>query len=113
MRLAIFGTRDLPWFDISQYIPEGVTEIVSGGARGVDKLAKEYAERRGIRLVEFLPKYHIYGRSAPLRRNDEIVRYADFGIAFWDGASRGTWYTVQAFRRAGKEVIVIQPGLRG
>ena len=107
MRLAIFGSRNLVDVDISAYIPEGVTEIISGGARGVDQLARQYARKKGIPIVEFLPKYELYGRAAPLRRNEEIAQYADRGIAFWDGASRGTEYTVGVFRRMGKEISVV------
>ena len=46
-----------------------ITEIVSGGAKGVDSLAREYAERKGIKLTEFIPEYKSYGRAAPIVRN--------------------------------------------
>jgi hypothetical protein len=46
-----------------------VDEIVSGGAIGIDRCAKEYAIRNNITLREFLPEYNKFGRSAPLKRN--------------------------------------------
>ena len=58
-------------------MPENVSEIVSGGAKGVDSCAREYAEKNKIPLKEFLPDYRKYGRGAPLKRNIEIIEYAD------------------------------------
>ena len=77
MKLAIVGSRGITKIDVAPYIPCGVTEIVSGGARGVDTLAREYAAARGIPLVEFLPQYERYGRAAPLKRNAEIAAYGN------------------------------------
>lgn len=108
MKLAIIGSRSIVINNIEDYLPEGITEIVSGGARGIDSVAAEYARKSGIRLVEFLPDYAKYGRSAPLRRNDLIAEYADEAIAFWDGSSRGTVYTIKAFQRLGKKVKILR-----
>ena len=109
MKLAIVGSRGIRAVNLEDYLPADVTEIVSGGARGVDSLAAAYARAHGIKLTEFLPDYDRYGRGAPLRRNDEIVAYADAGIALWDGKSRGTYYTINKFREMGKpcKVFVI------
>lgn len=108
MKLAIVGSRTITSLDLSEYVPAGVTEIVSGGARGIDTLAAEYARAHRLILTEFLPEYDKYGKSAPLKRNDLIAEYADEGIAFWDGKSRGTMYTVRRFERLGKKVTVIK-----
>lgn len=107
MKLAIVGSRELKVYDLEKYIPEGVDEIVSGGAKGIDECAAAYANIKGIKLTEFIPEYKKYGRAAPLRRNEVIVEYADEAIAFWDGKSRGTKYTIEAFRKIGKCVKVI------
>ena len=40
MKLTIIGSRSITSIDIAKYIPEGVTETISGGAKGVDTLAK-------------------------------------------------------------------------
>ncbi len=107
MKLAVVGSRNITKIAIDEYIPEGVTEIVSGGARGIDSLAAEYARRKGLTLTEFLPDYNSFGRAAPVRRNAEIADYADFGIAFWDGKSKGTEHTINFFRKRGKEIKII------
>lgn len=33
MKLAVIGSRNLNIVNLSKYLPQGVTEIVSGGAR--------------------------------------------------------------------------------
>ncbi len=109
MKLAIIGSRSLRNVKLDEYIPDGVEELVSGGAVGIDSLVREYAKAQGISLVEFLPDYKRYGRAAPLVRNKEIAEYADEAIAFWDGSSRGTMHTVALFRENGKRVRLIQP----
>ena len=107
MKLAVIGSRKLKGIKIEEYIPDGVTEIVSGGADGVDTLAKEFANRREILLVEFLPNYKKYGKGAPLVRNREIAEYADEALALWDGESRGTAYTVKLFQKLNKRVKIV------
>ncbi len=108
MRLAIIGSRNLHVENIDDYIPNGVDEIVSGGARGIDTDAAEYARRNGIKLTEFLPEYSRYGKAAPLKRNELVAQYADAVLAFWDGKSRGTAYTVSLFEKLDKKVITVK-----
>ena len=86
MKFAIIGSRSLHIENLERYLPDGVTEIVSGGAKGVDTCAREYANTQKLKLTEFYPDYAKYGRSAPLKRNLQIIAYADilliFGTAF-------------------------------
>lgn len=107
MKIAVIGSRTLNIENIASYIPAYCDEIVTGGARGVDKNAEEYAIRSGIKLTLFLPEYSKFGKSAPLKRNQKIVEYADELIAFWDGRSRGTLYTINAFKALNKKSTVI------
>ena len=107
MKLAIIGSRNLDKIIIDDYIPENADEIVSGGAKGIDWLAREYAMHNGIKLTEFLPEYQLYGKAAPIKRNEQIANYADECIAFWDGKSKGTESTVKFFERLGKKITVI------
>jgi len=95
MRVAIVGSRTLKIDNLKEFIPDSVTEILSGGAEGVDSSAKEYALANGIKYTEFLPEYNKYGRVAPLKRNIEIINNSDLVLAFWDGVSRGTKYVVE------------------
>ena len=107
MKLAIIGSRNLEVQNLGDYLPSTVTEIVSGGARGIDTVAATYAKQNGITLTEFLPDYQRYKRGAPLKRNQQIADYADEVLAFWDGTSRGTMYTVDLFKKLGKNVTIV------
>ena len=106
MKVAVIGSRGLSVTDLGRYLPENTTEIVSGGARGVDTSAREYALSHGIKRTEFLPEYTRFGRSAPLKRNITIIEYADIVLAFWDGKSRGTKFVIDNCRRLGVEVRI-------
>lgn len=96
MRVAVIGSRGITVENLQDYLPEGTTEIVSGGAKGVDSCAREYAVANNISLTEFKPEYNRYGRGAPLKRNITIIENADIVLAFWDGKSRGTKYVIDA-----------------
>ena len=107
MRLAIIGSRSCPQIDIAahlKYIPD---TIVSGGARGADTYARLFAEHHNLKLIEYLPEYDKYGRQAPLIRNKLIVENCDCLIAFWDGVSRGTKYTIDYARECGKPIKIV------
>ena len=108
MKVAIVGSRSIKAVDIAAYLPEGVTEIISGGAVGVDTLAAEYATAHGIALTVIRPDYARYGRAATHIRNREIVERADRVLAFWDGVSRGTMSSVNQARRLGRPVEIIK-----
>lgn len=107
MKLAIVGSREIIALDLTPYIPKDCELIVSGGARGVDTLAEQYAIRHGIKTLIIRPEYEKYGRSAPIRRNDTIVDSADMVLAFWDGKSRGTMYTIDYAKQYDKPVKVV------
>ena len=98
MKVAVVGSRGLTVSDLEKYLPDGVTEIVSGGAKGIDACAKQYA---------------ISGRTAPLKRNIQIIDYADLVVAFWDGASHGTKFVIDNCKRRGIPVKVFVPTYLG
>ena len=108
MKLLIAGSRGITDFDFAPYIPDGTDTIISGGAKGIDTLAEQYAEQNGLKKIIIKPEYEKYGKVAPLKRNDQIADYADEVIAFWDGESRGTMYTVKQFQRLGKKITLLR-----
>lgn len=99
MRVAVIGSRTLHIENLKDYLPDGTTEIVSGGAKCVDADAKEYATQNQIPITEFLPDYQRYGRGAPLKRNIQIIDYADIVLAVWDGKSRGTKFVIDQCKK--------------
>ncbi|MBQ4517355.1 MAG: hypothetical protein II997_02065 [Clostridia bacterium] len=106
MKVAIIGSRNLKIDCLEKYLPADTTEIISGGAKGIDCCAKEFAIANNITLTEFLPDYQKYRRGAPLKRNLQIIEYADLVIAFWDGKSRGTKFVIENCQKRSKKIEV-------
>ena len=113
IKLAIVGTRNPKlsyneWENIllQEFSPNDLSLIVSGGATGIDTYAKLFAGRHHIPLMEFLPDYSKYGKSAPLRRNLQIVKEATNVIAFPSAESRGTFHTITEARKLHKSLVV-------
>ncbi len=106
MKIAVVGSREIKNINFNGKIPKNCSEIVSGGARGVDREAAAWASNHKIPIKIFLPDYKKYGKAAPIKRNEEIAKYADELIAFWDGKSRGTKSTIDFFERLEKKVTV-------
>ena len=113
MKVAVIGSRGLRVNDLGKYLPDEVTEIISGGARGVDTSAWEYAMEHGLKLTEYLPEYNKYGRGAPLKRNITIIENADLVLAFWDGSSRGTKYVIENCKKRNIPLKIYVPVKRG
>ncbi len=107
MKLLIVGSRSIKVFDLSPYVSKEVDTIISGGANGVDTLAEEYADKNRISKLIMRPAYARYGKGAPLKRNEEMVKLADAVLVIWDGKSRGTKYTADFAKKEGKEVTVV------
>lgn len=101
MKIGIVGSRDIKDAEevykiICEKVPSNCTEIVSGGAYGVDSLAERYAKENGIVMKVFYPEYEKYGKMATLIRNTEIVRHSDKVLAFFcNEDSKGTADTVK------------------
>ena len=108
MKVAIIGSRSITSYPLEDVVPSDATEIISGGARGVDQLAREYAARHNLPCTEIRPDYQRYSRSAPLRRNEEIIARADLVIAIWDGSSRGTAHVIEHCKQLRKPLRIIQ-----
>lgn len=105
------GSRDYPRMDI---VPRYVREIarrwpdavvISGGARGVDRLAAETARECGLPVVEFFADWS-KGRGAGIARNSQIVAAADHLVAFWDERSTGTADSIRKAQAAGLRIAI-------
>lgn len=94
MRVIIAGSRHITDADLLEASVEDsdfdITEVVSGGAKGVDRLGEDYARQEGISITRFPARWERHGRSAGPIRNGEMAEYADALIAIWDGNSSGT-----------------------
>ena len=107
MKVAVTGSRTIPHIPLAAYLPPDTTEIITGGAKGVDTAAEEYAKAHKIPVTVFTPDYARYRRGAPLKRNEQIAQACELLLAFWDGKSRGTAHTIAQCRKRGKPVTII------
>lgn len=82
-------------------------EIVSGTANGADKLGERYANDRGYGIAKFKPDWDKFRKAAGYIRNEEMAKYADGLMAFWDGNSKGTKHMIDIAKRYELKIKVV------
>ena len=107
MKLLIVGSRSVTEFDLSQYISSDVDTIISGGAGGVDTIAEQYADAHRLSKYILRPRYDLYGRAAPIKRNEKMVDMADAVLVIWDGHSKGTQHTLKYAKKTDKPITLV------
>lgn len=115
MKVIIAGSRNwqCSYRRMQEVVDESgfnVTEVVSGGCRGIDTNAEDWAHQEGIPTSRFMANWEKYGRSAGPKRNQRMGAYADALIALWDGKSRGTLNMINIMRELGKPYHVVPLG---
>lgn len=98
-----FFTEKLEYFIEEYGFPD---EIVSGGAKGIDTMAREFAVENDIKLTEYLPEWNIYGRGAGPVRNSKIVDHCTHVLAFPSKAGKGTQDTIKKAQKKNKIVVI-------
>lgn len=94
-------------------LPFSVDLVITGGARGADTLADEWAQRRGKARAIFPANWDGEGKSAGHRRN---ARMLEIGkphrvIAFRGGT--GTHNMIERARKHGIRVDIVDPEVEG
>jgi hypothetical protein len=118
MKVGIIGSREFSDYDkmkesILSYFRNKnldintIEYIVSGGARGADKLGERFAEEFNIKTKIHLPNWDKFGKSAGMIRNSDIIDDSDLIFAFWDGQSKGTKDSINKARKRNKEIEII------
>jgi len=107
MKLLVVGSRSIKEFDLSPYIPSDVDTVISGGADGMDRLAEQYADLHRLSKYVLRPQYKLYGRAAPLKRNEQMVDMADTVLVIWNGHSKGTQYTLRYAKTRNKPLTLV------
>lgn len=108
MKLLVVGSRGITEFDLSVYISEDVDTIISGGAKGIDTLAEQYADTHRLSKYIIRPQYDLYGRAAPIKRNELMTEMADAVLIIWDGYSKGTQYTLNYAKKMYKSITLVK-----
>lgn len=115
IKLIIAGSRSITLFNLVERAFEmadmkGRTiEIVSGGAKGVDRLGELLAKQLHIPIKRFPADWNLHGRSAGYIRNTEMANYADELLAIWDGESKGTKHMINIMKKKQKVVYEFNP----
>lgn len=122
IKVIIAGTRDFNDYDFLKknvdYFLQGINpnneeiEIVSGNARGADKLGERYAKEYNLPVKLFPANWDKYGKRAGYLRNQEMANYSDVLIAFWDEKSKGTKHMIDIAKKQDLTVIVVGYELR-
>lgn len=113
MKVIIAGSRTFNDFELlcnkcNEIIGDTKdVEIVSGAAYGADQLGEEYAAEMLFDLKQFHPDWGKYKKSAGYIRNEEMAKYADMLIAFWNGESRGTKHMIDLAHKHNLKVHII------
>ena len=123
IRIIIAGSRDFSDYDLlkrtlakRQQSLEDVT-IISGTARGADRLGERFAVEHNLKLIRMPADWDRYGKRAGYLRNVAMAEHASeaTGVlyAFWDGCSRGTQHMINIAKKHALEVHIIKYGLSG
>lgn len=81
--------------------------IVSGAARGADKLGERLARQLQLTVDSFPADWDKHGRAAGPIRNTQMAKHADALIAFWDKKSRGTKNMIDTMRKLDKPYRIV------
>jgi hypothetical protein len=81
--------------------------VMSGTARGADRLGEQYARSRGYQIHHWPADWDKYGKSAGYRRNEDMAGFAHALIACWDGASKGTNHMINLAKTKGLQVEIL------
>lgn len=109
-KVLVAGTRTFSDYDLLAKRLDVATfwfsdvVLVSGGAKGADRLAERWAYSKKYTVVQFIPDWTRHGKAAGPIRNQEMVDYVkDGGVAIflWDGKSPGTKDCVERCQKAG------------
>jgi hypothetical protein len=100
MKIIIAGSRDFDDYKVLREYCDHVLqnqtdiEIVSGTAKGADQLGERYATEKGYKIAKFPADWDRYKKAAGYIRNEDMAKYADALIAFWNGNSKGTEHMI-------------------
>ena len=112
MKIAIIGSREFKQMNLVEEtlfyrLPYFNTEVITGGAKGIDTYVEEYCKRKKIPCEVIIP-INPKDKLSYLFRNVEIITKADKIIAFWDGKSKGTKFIIDYATARNKDIEIYQ-----
>ncbi len=112
MKLIIAGSRSFTDYQrLCQVLAPDrhrITQVITGGARGADRLGYRWAWKHAIRHQLFHADWERFGKSAGVRRNHQMAQAGDVLVAFHVNNSPGTAHMIACMRALGKPAVVIR-----
>lgn len=114
--IGVIGSRGFSDYEYFKkkliYLTSNIKEeivFVSGGCKsGGDALIKRFCEEHDWDLVEHLPDWDKYRKSAGFIRNKLIIDDSDYLIAFWNNESKGTKSSIDLAEKKGIPVKIVK-----
>jgi len=116
INVMIAGSRTLSESDVKKLITNIMLQlkvcrknnvnIITGGAKGVDIIARMKALDFGFKVTTIRP-IDVKDKFSYLLRNAEMIGMADKVFIFWDGYSKGTKFVIDYCEKRGKNYEVI------
>lgn len=120
VRIIIAGGRDFTDYNllkekVDYYLQNAINNnykiiIVSGTAKGADRLGEKYAKEKGFEIAYF-PADWSKGKRAGYLRNEQMAEYAKQKqgalIAFWDNQSRGTKHMIDLAKKHNLQTRIV------
>jgi len=113
-KVIIAGSRDFDDYNLLRntmdklLVNKTQVTIISGTARGADRLGEQYAQERGYNLLRFPADWDKYGKKAGYIRNKEMARAADACVVFWNGQSKGSKHMIDIAKKHGLQLRIIR-----
>jgi hypothetical protein len=117
-KIIVAGGRDLEKYELvcraldkvlsSFYSKGDEVIIVSGKAKGADRLGEVYANNHNLEVEEYPADWEKNGKSAGFIRNSLMANNAEYLVAFWDGKSKGTKMMINLAGERGLSIRVIR-----
>ncbi len=116
MKLVIAGSRTVVniqhlynailTLGLGDTVKNEVTEIISGGANGADKLGEILATKLNKTLTIMPAEWDKYGKGAGYRRNEDMAELGDAVLVLYDGISKGSKHMIELAKKHNKKVWV-------
>lgn len=91
-----------------------ITRVVTGCAKGADRLGQVWAYENGIKIDYFPAKWEKYGRGAGFKRNEVMAEHGEALLLLWDGSSKGSLDMLERAKEHGLRIkLVVCPPIEG
>jgi|TARA_Y100000034_G_scaffold129685_1_gene186623 hypothetical protein len=111
MKTIIAGSREYQDYEFMAQelnnVDFEITEVVSGTARGADRLGEKWADDNGMPIFRMPANWDQYGKAAGYIRNEEMAKCSDALVAFWDGKSMGTKHMIDLAKKYDLKIKVV------